>query len=331
MKKAIYVMDKEPFDLVYPDFVRQQIEQDVNIIGPPMSRQELHNNPTILKDVEIVLSGWGGPAIDTALLDHAPHLKAVLYAAGSIKQIATDEAWERGIVFSTAVHANAIPVAEFTLSQIIFSLKNGWQFVRQIKRERQFPNKPFMIPGAFKSKIGIISLSTVGRCVVELLQPFDVEILAFDPFVTKEEADRLGVKLCSLEEIFEFSDIVSLHAPLLPKTIGMITGDHIHSMKEGASFINTARGAIVKESEMVDILRKRKDITAILDVTDPEPPLSDSELFQLENVVITPHLAGSEGAECGRMGQYMLEELRRYIKGDTLRWAVSKEQFERMA
>ncbi|MGP4041420.1 hydroxyacid dehydrogenase [Gracilibacillus sp. D59] len=331
MKKAMYVMDQRSFDLVYPKFVREEIGELVDIEVEPMNKEQLLNDLSILEEVEILLTGWGGPTLDERLLEHAPNLKAVLYAAGSIKSIATDAAWERGILFTTAVTANGRPVAEFTLSQILFCLKNGWQFVRDIRSLERYPAKPFEIKGAYRSTVGLISLSTVGRHTLELLKPFDMDVLAFDPFVTEEEANRLGVTMCSLEDIFRKADIVSLHTPLLKETIGMITGDHFSLMKNGASFINTARGAIVREKEMIEVLRDRIDITAVLDVTDPEPPEQGSELYQMANVVLTPHLAGSEGEECGRMGAYMLEELKRYINEEPLQWSVSKEQFQKMA
>ncbi|MFD2656968.1 hydroxyacid dehydrogenase [Gracilibacillus thailandensis] len=331
MKKAIYVMDQRSFDLVYPKFVREEIEQLVDIVAEPINKEQMLDDLSVLQEVEILLTGWGCPALDERLLEHAPNLKAVLYAAGSIKTVATEAAWERGILFTTAVSANGQPVAEFTLSQILFCLKNGWQFVRSIEATQQYPAKPFAIKGAYRSVVGLISLSTVGRHTVELLKPFDIDILAYDPFVSEEEANQLGVKLCSLEDIFHKADVVSLHTPLLEETIGMITANHFSVMKQGASFINTARGAVVREKEMIDVLQHRTDITAVLDVTDPEPPVQGSPLYQMQNVVLTPHLAGSEGEECGRMGAYMLEELKRYINEEPLQWSVSKQQFQKMA
>jgi phosphoglycerate dehydrogenase-like enzyme len=97
-------------------------------------------------------------------------------------------------------------------------------------------------------------------------------------------------------------------------------------MKPGASFINTARGAIVREGEMIEVLRARPDLFAVLDVTYPEPPAPDSPLYTLPNVILTPHIAGSMDGECRRMGRYMVEELRRYVKGEPLRWGISRER-----
>jgi phosphoglycerate dehydrogenase-like enzyme len=105
----------------------------------------------------------------------------------------------------------------------------------------------------------------------------------------------------------------------------MITGAHIASMKQGATFINTARGAIVRENEMIEVLKQRPDLQAVLDVTYPEPPAAGSPLYTLPNVILTPHIAGSMDAECRRMGRYMVEELRRYVAGKPLRWEVTRE------
>src|SRR5699024_5712690 len=134
-------------------------------------------------------------------------------------------------------------------------------------------------------------------------------------FVSAEEAEALNVELCSLEDIFQRSDIVSLHTPWLKETEGLITGAHFSAMKSNTTFINTARGAVVKEPEMIEVLQDRKDIMAILDVTYPEPPTADSPLYDLPNVVLTPHISGSAGKERERMGKYMLEECKRYLNG----------------
>jgi phosphoglycerate dehydrogenase-like enzyme len=102
-------------------------------------------------------------------------------------------------------------------------------------------------------------------------------------------------------------------------------------MKLNATFINTARGAVVRENELIDVLRERSDLTALLDVTYPEPPVPDSPLFTLPNVMLTPHIAGSVGPECLRMGELMYDELCRYLNGEPMRYKVRREQAAMMA
>lgn len=332
MVKGLFVMDEKFVDLVYQQPVRNEIESLANIVSAPLTTKDILQDKSILKDIEVLFSGWDGLKFDDELLEAAPHLKAIFHAAGSIKPIVTDAFWEKDIAVTSAYMANAVPVAEYTLSQILFSFKKGWQFVADVKKNKAYPQKPYHhIAGGYGSTVGLISLSTVGRKVNELLQPFDVNVLVYDPFVDQEEAAELNVELCSLMEVFERSDIVSLHTPLLSETIDMITGDHFRAMKDNATFINTARGAIVKENELIEVLKQRPDITAILDVTHPEPPVADSLLYELPNAIITPHIAGSEGAECGRMGAYMLDEFKRYLNDEQLKWRISKEKYDVMA
>ena len=178
--------------------------------------------------------------------------------------------------------------------------------------------------GGYGSTVGLISLGAIGRIVAPRLHAAapDVRVLAHDPFVGSDEAARLGVELVSLDEIFTSSDVVSLHTPWLPETERMIRGAHFARMKTGATFLNTARGAVVAEDEMTVVLETRPDLTALLDVTHPEPPLPDSPLWTLPNVFLTPHIAGSVGDECRRLGRYMLDELRRYLAGEPLRYRI---------
>jgi phosphoglycerate dehydrogenase-like enzyme len=149
---------------------------------------------------------------------------------------------------------------------------------------------------AYGSTVGLVSLGMVGRLVRERLRPFDLRVVACDPYVTSEEAHVLGVDLIPLEDLFASSEVVSLHAPWLPETEGMIQGSHLASMKRNATLINTSRGAVVREAEMVEILEARPDLWAVLDVTHPEPREPGSRLYDLPNVVLTPHIAGTRWA-----------------------------------
>ncbi len=159
----------------------------------------------------------------------------------------------------------------------------------------------------------------IARRLLAFLKPFDIECLVYDPFLSEAEAAYLGVRLCSLDEAFQEGDVVSLHAPDKPETWGMITGRHFRLMKKGAYFINTARPRIIRQNELIDVLRVRSDIQFILDVSEPEPLPLDSPLLSFQNVTVTPHIAGSLGPECGRLGEFMVEEFRRYLAGEPLR------------
>jgi phosphoglycerate dehydrogenase-like enzyme len=328
--KALYLLNESAFDQIYGPDERRDIAELVDVIAPLQTAWTVAEHPELLADVEVILSGWGMPTMDEAFLAAASNLKAVFYGAGSIKKIVTDAFWGRAIPITSAYAANAVPVIEYTLAQILLSLKRTWYYMFAIREQKQYvPRLP--MPGAYGSTVGLISLGMIGSGVAKKLQQFDVRIIAYDPFITPDRAADLGVELCSLDDLFRRADVVSLHAPWLDETVGMIHGAHFASMKPDATFINTARGAIVREDEMIRILQDRPDLWAILDVTYPEPPVPGSPLYSLPNVVLTPHIAGSLDNECRRMGRLTVEELRKFVNGEPLTWAIGREQSAIMA
>jgi phosphoglycerate dehydrogenase-like enzyme len=332
--KGLYILERNHYEAIYPADIRGKISEYADIYAPLMDRKEAEKRSDVLKEAQVIFSGWGAPVLDEVFLQACPELEAFFYGSGSVKNVATDSFWERSIVLTNARAANAIAVAEFTISQILFGLKHGWQLVREIRRDKGWSEeekRTTTLPGNCGTTVGLISLGAVARCVLEKLVHYEHKRLVCDPFATEEEIRRFGSAPASLDEIFEKSDFVSLHTPLLPETRGMIRGTHFEVLKAGATFLNTARGAVINEPEMIDVLQSRPDVTAILDVTVSEPPPPDSPLYTMDNVVLTPHLAGVHQAECRRMGALMAEELRRYVENQPLQWAVTKETLAAMA
>ncbi|MCL4506898.1 MAG: hydroxyacid dehydrogenase [Chloroflexi bacterium] len=329
MLKGLYVLGEEPLRLIYGEPERARLAELVDIYAPPQTAESVHANPSVLAEADVILSGWGCPVFDAELLAAAPRLKAVFYGSGSIKELVTDAFWARGIVISSAWAANAVPVVEYALAHILFGLKCGWQHVASLKREKRTVRYP--VAGAFGSTVGIVSLGMIGRMVVERLKTFDVRIIAYDPYVTPAQGAQSGVEMVTLDELFRRADVVSVHTPWLKETEGLISGAHLASMKPYSTFINSSRGAVVREDEMIAVLQQRADLVAVLDVTHPEPPAPDSPLYTLTNVVLTPHIAGSMDSECRRMGQYMIAELERYIAGQPLQYSLTRERAAIMA
>lgn len=277
-----------------------------------------------LGEVELIFSGWGLPRLDATLLANLPSLRAVFHAAGTVKSFITDEVWAREIRVTSATAVNAKPVGEFTFSMIVLSLKRVWpRITAQRESGLYLPEDPHLV-GAYGSTVGLLGLSRTGRLVREQLRRLDVSVLAYDPMVSAEEAVELDVRLVSLEEVFARSHVVSCHIPLLDETVGMLRREHFAAMRPGATFINTARGAIVREPELAEVLVARPDLWAVLDVLVVEPPAPQAVLPALPNVIVTPHLAGSLGPECRRMGQMMIDEIERYLDGRPLQGEVER-------
>lgn len=316
------------FELIYGGDCRAAVGAQARLLTPsllaPAPRPGLP--PEALAGIEAVFTGWGSPCFDEALLRQMPRLRAVFHGAGSVRPYVTEAFWHRGILIATAAAANALPVAEYTLGAIILSLKQVWHLCRQTRGARTFPKDFPFVHGLHQATIGLVSLGLIGREVLRRLRPFDVKVLVYDPYLPAPQAAELGVESVALAELMARSDVVSLHSPLNAETQGFITGELLAHLKPGATFINTARGGLVNEPELIAFLRHRPDVQAILDVTSPEPPPPDSLLYDLPNVFLTPHIAGSMGPECRRMGWAMVEEFGRFARGEPLRFALTRER-----
>ncbi len=329
MLKAIYALNADAFDKIYGPAERSDIARLVQVDERPISSDQLATHPELLRDVDVILSGWGGPKLDEALLSHAPKLSAVFYGAGSLKGIVTPAFWARKIPITSSYAANAVPVAEFTLAEILFSLKLGWRPIFESREKRQRTRVP--VPGAYGTTVGLVSLGMIGRRVAQLLGTFDVKVIAYDPFINRDTAESLNVEMVPLLDVFARSQVVSLHTPWLKETENMIGGEHFRAMKKDATFINTARGAVVNEAQMAQVLAERPDLWAVLDVTYPEPPAADSPLWTLPNVVLTPHIAGSLDQECRRMGRVVADELNRFVQQQPLVWSIDEARAATLA
>lgn len=328
MTNAVFMGFPGAIDKAFPARLREEMARDFVFPVPALTKETA--TTTDLRGVEVLFGTWGMPVFDEAFLKAAPNLKAVFYAAGTIKKFATREAYDRGITFCGAWRANAIPVAEYTISVILLSLKKFWEMSR-CERPGKAMGHQIEVPGAYRTRVGLLSLGAIGLKVAELLKAFEIEVVAYDPYCDPERARKVGVRLISLEELFQESDVVSVHVPLLPQTMKMVNASLVRGMKAGATLINTARGAVLDEDPVLEVFRERSDLTAILDVTVTEPPAEGSLVYELENVVYTPHIAGSMGSEISRMGYWMVEEARRFLAGEPLKHQISFDMLENVA
>jgi len=283
-----------------------------------------------LNDLEVVFSTWGMPHLTATHLDRLPSLQAVFYAAGSVKGFARP-LLERGITVASAWAANGIPVAEFTLAQMLLSCKG---YFRNVRASRD-PDSPYWQapqgPGVFGESIAIIGAGMIGRHVIALLKPFTLNILVVDPYLPDADATALGVEKVSLEDAFRRALVVSNHLPNLPSLERVLNGPLFASMREGATFINTGRGAQVDADALAATLAARPDLTALLDVTYPEPAPADSPLRKLPNVRLSTHIAGSINDEVVRMADFMIAEFQRWQAGEPLQYAVTLDKLDTMA
>ena len=288
---------------------------------PCMTKEDISSSPEKTKDCEYIFSTWYMPEFtDDEVVKFFPSLKAIYYAAGTVKYFA-EPFLNKGVRVFTAASANGIPVAEYAASQIVLANKGYFQAQKAYKwpiwhrgyfKARGYAERKY---GNYGATIGIIGCGAIGSKVVELLQPYKFKVCVYDPYLSDERAYRLNVKKVSLVDLFSTCDVVSNHLPDIPETKGLINYSLLSKMKLTASLINTGRGAQVVEKDLNKILRERKDMCALLDVTSHEPLFPWSPLYWRKNCFLTPHIAGSLSNEVERMVEYMVQAYHDTLEG----------------
>ena len=299
------------------------------VLDPDPMHHATEESKAVLRDAEIFISGWETGSLDD-LLDEMPNLKLVAHSGGSLKYVIGKGAFARGIRMSSQTQLNAIPVAEYTLAMIMLSAKDVFASRRAYIEQRDKPDEfwnAFPHIGLYGANVGLIGLSRISRLVIEFLKPFHVNVKVFSNHLTEEQAKALGVTAASIEEIMQTCEVVSLHSASTPKTRHMIKGEHFAMMKDGATFINTARGAICDQDAMIEELKKDR-IRAVIDVTDPEINVPDSPLWELPNVFLTPHAAGSMGRELFHLGDGTVDDVANFIAGKPVAGEFGESEYD---
>jgi phosphoglycerate dehydrogenase-like enzyme len=333
LRTAAFAMSPELPDRLFTPELRQRLGMLVDLAsGPALDDFATAAARDALSRAHILITGWSCPPITAAVLELAPHLEAVVHTAGTVKGHVTQACWERGITISTAAAANALPVAEYTLAAILFAAKDVRAIEQVYRSRRAAMDLRSLYPsiGAFGRSVGVVGASRIGRRVIELLRPFDFSVSVHDPHLSDAEAARLEVRRRTLPDLLADSDIVTLHAPSLPETLGMIDRAGLAAMRDGATLINTARGALVDQDALIEELGRGR-LNAVLDVTEPDVLPPGSPLFELPNVTLTPHLAGAHGNELHRLGAAAIAEVERLVAGKPFAHPVALSDLARSA
>ncbi len=331
MKKSIILTDDESnAKKVYDSSLRSQISDLTDFLGDFSKESFVKSGIT---DVEVVFSTWGMQHWTKDEINrHFPKLEAIYYGAGSVQGFAR-EFLEEGIRVHSAWAANAVPVAEYTVAQIILANKGFFGSISRFKNQghgRAWDHfKKFK--GNYNAKVGIIGAGMIGKMVIERLCDYKLDVLVFDPFLSDEYIKEHNIRMASLDEIFETCDVISNHLANNDHTAGMLCGKYFDKMLPNAVFLNTGRGRQVVEADLVKALKEFPDRCAVLDVTFPEPPEEGHDFYKMDNVILTPHMAGSAGLEVVRMGSYMIEEFIKHENGEQTEYSVSLEMLDRMA
>ncbi len=284
----------------------------------------------LIRGVDACVTSWGSPRFTARVLENADRLKIIGHAAGSVKPYVTEEVFRRGIIVVSAADAIAVSVAEFALAMILNCLRRIPDFTVAMKgRDWSFRDRrPFQTCDLRGKTVGLIGFGLVARELAELLKPFKVRVLVYDPYALREEVERCGCVPASLEALLRESDVVSIHAALTEETYHMIGERELKMMKKTAVLVNTARGAIVNTDALVKALKERWIAAAALDVFEQEPLPPDHPLYELDNAYLTPHVAGPSDERRRELLGAVVEEFERFFGGMELTRAVKPEELK---
>lgn len=301
--------------------------------APVLDMTDVMESPEMYTGTKVIFSTWGMPSLTTEEIEkYFPNLKAVFYAAGSVQHFARPFL-EMGVRIFSAWAGNAVPVAEFSAAQIVLANKGYFQMPDLYRTKGGIAAREYSetFPGNYGVKVGLLGAGKIGRHVISLLRPYNIELLVFDPFLSLEEAQELGVEKESLEVIFTKCQTISNHLANNKHTVGILNYNLFSRMADNATFINTGRGMQVVEEDLLRALRECPRRTALLDVSIVEHTPPGTPLLNAPNLYMTPHRAGSFNNEIKRMGLMMFEAHSQYLAGEVSDCEVTIPMLETMA
>jgi phosphoglycerate dehydrogenase-like enzyme len=302
-------------DRLFDDTARRRLATVANVWPEVLEDLAAPEATKALERCDVLVTGWGAGFLTDAVMAAAPRLRAVVHTGGSATGLLGPAARERRMTLTDARAANGRPVAELSLALILLAGKRTLPSARLYTERRAFIDREQAFPraGNHGRRVGLVGASCIGRQTIELLRPFDLAVSVSDPYLTDDDARDLGVRKVELDELMATSTVVSVHAPDIPETRHMIDARRLALLPDGATLINTARGALVDTDALVAELSTGR-IDAVLDVTEPEPLPADHLLWSLPNVLLTPHIAGSMGNELSRLGDSAVAEVERLAR-----------------
>lgn len=294
--------------------------QHINLLVEQGGRERIAVPDYILnavKDADILITQFF--PVGRALIDACPKLKTIGVLRAGVENVNVDYAREKGIEVFHAIGRNAHSVSDFTVGAIICEARNiarGHAGIKNGQWIRSYSNNG-IIPDLGGKTVGIIGYGEIGRLVAKKLSGFDMNILVYDPYYRGND-----VKTVPLETLMAESDFVTLHARLTPENEHMINAALLARMKPSAYLINTSRSGLIDEAALVQTLKSRKIAGAFLDVFDHEPPAADDPLVQLDNVTLTPHMAGGSNDAFKNTPKLLADALLEHWSGKPSRFLI---------
>lgn len=292
----------------------------------------------LIPGYDILLGGWGTPRLTDEVLAAADKLKLYLHSAGSIKGAVPPAVFDQGIVVTHGAGAIATGVADHSVCLIWMMLRQAHKMDSALKAGKSWEDSHTgygLAPGAlgreiFGQRIGVLGAGHTGRRFIKLVWALECDVWVYDPYMSDDRAAELGVRKADLDELMSNCSIVSCQLPTTEETHHLIGARELALLPDGAMSTNTARSWVMDQDALLAELQSGR-IQAALDVFDEEPLPLDSPFRQLDNVILTPHIAGGTVEARYRQGQYMVEEMQRFLASEPLKYQVTKQMLDTMA
>jgi len=330
VKTLIAIADAELRELFWQKATLNKLssfsEVDFITLGEKFTSDDLAER---IGDYDACITTWGSPLFTPEVLKRAEKLKFIGHGAGSVASIVKEDVFDTSIAVTSANTVLGLSTAECAVSLILAGAWNHMEFSSMLKQGQWSNNSRETTLGVTRRIVGLVGYGEISKHVIRILQPFNATILLNSSYCSPEEAAAQGVELCELNELFERSNIVSMHNTWTARTQGMIGAEQLKKLRNGALFVNTARGPIVKEQALVEELRTGR-IYAALDVYDHEPLAADHELLAMPNVLCLPHIGGFHGLLKRELCDFIVDELHRFVQGEALIGKVTLDQYRRL-
>lgn len=284
-----------------------------------------------LGGVEGLLTGWGITQLDESVLAGADALRIIGHSAGSVKGFLTPAVFDRGIIVTHAASRIADSVAEFALTMALVGLKRPDLFSTQMHAGMAWEqNSNVPLHEIAGRKVGILGCGYVGQRSARLFKAVGADVFVYDPYLSRERAQEMGVTKVELENLLKICQIISVHLPSTAETRQLLSAEKLALIQDGAVFINSARAWVLDESALIAELTAGR-FWAALDVFEQEPLPLDHPLRQLSNVLLTPHIAGRTEESYANLLGTVIQEFARFASGQPLRYQVTRDMLATMA
>jgi len=316
--EVVFIEDEQLSGNIEDITNRMHLLETEGLNSSPTSKNLLDN----IEDADILVVHVA--SVNKEIIAKAKKLKLVACLRGGLENIDKKDLKERNITLIHASWRSANAVADFAIGMMIAENKNiarGHNLLFSGKWDKDFVNNNY-IRDMNKCTVGLLGFGNIGQRVAKRLKGFGSEIIVHDPFLEDDEINKIGVKSVSKEESFKNSDFISLHLRQSPKTMNFVNEKEISLMKPQAYLINTARSGILNTTALIRALKKKKIGGAALDVYDQEPLPQNSPLLQLNNVTLTPHIAGFSSDTVLNSVEICLDDLKRYFEGKQMKNVV---------